>query len=76
MMIVALRKVTKRMHHPLGVRLTCVRWYATYRPRAPRSYGGALTGDFGSSSRAIKSRTWAGDNTPAWPKRGMPEQAL
>ena len=30
MMIVALRKVIKRMHYPLEVMLTCVRWYAAY----------------------------------------------
>ena len=30
MMIVALRKVVKRMHYPLEVMLTCVRWYAAY----------------------------------------------
>ena len=30
MMIQALRKVIKRMHYPLEVMLTCVRWYAAY----------------------------------------------
>ena len=30
MMIQALRKVIKRMHYPLEVTLTCVRWYAAY----------------------------------------------
>ena len=30
MMIQALRKVVKRMHYPLEVMLTCVRWYAAY----------------------------------------------
>jgi hypothetical protein len=30
MMIEALRKVIKRMHYPLEVMLTCVRWYAAY----------------------------------------------
>ena len=30
MMIVALRKVIKRMHYPLEVMLTCVPWYAAY----------------------------------------------
>ena len=30
MMIQALRKVIKRMHHPLEVMLTRVRWYAAY----------------------------------------------
>ena len=30
MMIRALRKVIKRMHYPLEVMLTCVRWYAAY----------------------------------------------
>ncbi len=29
-MIEALRKVIKRMHYPLDVMLTCVRWYAAY----------------------------------------------
>ncbi|MGZ3235953.1 MAG: IS6 family transposase [Burkholderiaceae bacterium] len=29
-MIDALRKVIKRMHYPLDVMLTCVRWYAAY----------------------------------------------
>src|ERR1700744_3600914 len=29
-MIEALRKVIKRMHHPLEVVLTCVRWYVAY----------------------------------------------
>lgn len=29
-MIAALRKVIKRMHYPLDVMLTCVRWYAAY----------------------------------------------
>ena len=29
-MIEALRKVIKRMHNPLEVMLTCVRWYAAY----------------------------------------------
>lgn len=29
-MIKELRKVIKRMHYPLEVMLTCVRWYATY----------------------------------------------
>jgi len=29
-MIDALRKVIKRMHYPLEVMLTCVRWYAAY----------------------------------------------
>jgi len=28
--IEALRKVIKRMHYPLEVMLTCVRWYAAY----------------------------------------------
>jgi hypothetical protein len=26
-----LRKVLKRLHHPLEVMLTCVHWYVTYR---------------------------------------------
>ena len=30
MTIAALRKVIKRMHYPLEVMLTCVRWYAAY----------------------------------------------
>jgi putative transposase len=30
LMIVALRKVIKRMHYPLEVMLVCVRWYAAY----------------------------------------------
>ncbi len=30
MMIEALRKVIKRLHYPLEVMLTCVRWYAAY----------------------------------------------
>ena len=30
MMIEALRKVIRRMHYPLEVMLTCVRWYAAY----------------------------------------------
>ena len=30
MMTQALRKVIKRMHYPLEVMLTCVRWYAAY----------------------------------------------
>ena len=29
-MIEALREVIKRMHYPLEVMLTCVRWYAAY----------------------------------------------
>ena len=29
-MIEGLRKVIKRMHYPLEVMLTCVRWYAAY----------------------------------------------
>ena len=29
-MIDALRKVVKRLHYPLDVMLTCVRWYAAY----------------------------------------------
>ena len=29
-MIPALRKVLERMHYPLEVMLTCVRWYAAY----------------------------------------------
>ena len=29
-MIVALCKVIKRMHYPLELMLTCVRWYAAY----------------------------------------------
>ena len=29
-MIEALRKVIQRMHYPLEVMLTCVRWYAAY----------------------------------------------
>jgi len=29
-MIAALSKVIKRMHYPLGVMLTCVRWYVAY----------------------------------------------
>jgi transposase-like protein len=29
-MIEELRKVIKRMHYPLEVMLTCVRWYAAY----------------------------------------------
>src|SRR6202012_4120333 len=29
-MIEALRKVIKRMHYPLEVMLTCVRWYVAY----------------------------------------------
>ena len=31
-MIEALRKVIKRMHYPLEVMLTCVRWYVAYPP--------------------------------------------
>ena len=34
-MIEALRKVTKRMHYPLEVMLTCVRWCVAY-PRSLR----------------------------------------
>jgi putative transposase len=30
MMIEALRKVIRRMHYPIEVMLTCVRWYAAY----------------------------------------------
>jgi hypothetical protein len=30
-MIEALRKVIKRLHYPLEVMLTCVRWYAPTR---------------------------------------------
>ena len=26
----SLRKVLKRLHYPLGVMLTCVRWYVAY----------------------------------------------
>lgn len=37
-MIDALRKVIKRMHFPLDVMLTCVRWYAAY-PLSLRSLG-------------------------------------
>ena len=29
-MIAALSKVIRRMHYPLGVMLTCVRWYVAY----------------------------------------------
>jgi transposase-like protein len=29
-MIEALRKVIKRLHYPLDVMLTCVRWYVAY----------------------------------------------
>jgi putative transposase len=29
-MIAALRTVIKRMHYPLEVMLTCVRWYVSY----------------------------------------------
>lgn len=29
-MIEALRKVIKRMHYPIEVMLTCVRWYVAY----------------------------------------------
>lgn len=29
-MIAALRKVIKRMHYPLDIMLTCVRWYVAY----------------------------------------------
>jgi transposase-like protein len=29
-MVDALRKVIKRMHYPLDVMLTCVRWYVAY----------------------------------------------
>jgi transposase-like protein len=29
-MIEALRKVIKRLHYPLEVMLTCVRWYLAY----------------------------------------------
>ena len=29
-MIEALKKVIKRMHNPLEVMLTCVRWYVAY----------------------------------------------
>ncbi len=32
MMIEALRKVIKRLHCPLEVMLTCVRWYAACPP--------------------------------------------
>jgi putative transposase len=31
MMIEALRKVIQRLHYPIEVMLTCVRWYAAYR---------------------------------------------
>lgn len=30
LMIEALKKVSKRMHYPLEVMLTCVRWYVAY----------------------------------------------
>ena len=30
MMFMALCKVVKRMHYPMEVMLTCVRWYAAY----------------------------------------------
>ena len=36
----------------------------------------AFTGDFGSSRSAIRSLICPGVSRPAWPKRGMPEQAL
>ena len=29
-MVDALRKVLKRLHHPIEVMLMCVRWYAAY----------------------------------------------
>lgn len=29
-MIAALSKVIKRLHYPLGVMITCVRWYVAY----------------------------------------------
>jgi hypothetical protein len=35
----ALRKVIKRMHYPLEVMLTCVRWYVAY-PFEPAPYRG------------------------------------
>ena len=35
-----------------------------------------LTGDAGSSNSAITSRNCSTVRMPAWPKRGMPEQAL
>ena len=35
MMIVALRKMIKRMHHPLEVMLTCVHWYAAWPSITP-----------------------------------------
>src|SRR6218665_3206004 len=43
---------------------------------APAGIHCALTGDLGSSSRAMMSRICPSLSTPAWPKRGMPEQAL
>jgi bacterioferritin (cytochrome b1) len=41
-MIEALRKVIKRMHYPLEVMLTCVRWYVAY-PRFMAKRMGAKT---------------------------------
>src|SRR5207253_951607 len=35
-----------------------------------------LTGELGSSSKAITSRIWASVRLPMWPARGMLEQAL
>ena len=42
MMIQALRQVIKRMHYPLEVMLTCVRWYAAY-PLSLRHIGARST---------------------------------
>lgn len=47
--------------------------------RVPCACGGAsahwLTGERGSSSKAITSRIWFSSSSPMWPKRGMLEQA-
>ncbi|MNZ91933.1 hypothetical protein D3C78_1109380 [compost metagenome] len=47
-----------------------------FMSKGERTKNQRLTGDLGSSSKAMTSRTWASPRMAEWPKRGMPEQAL
>jgi hypothetical protein len=50
-MIAALSKVIKRMHYPLSVMLTCVRWYVAHQLSANLS---SSTGPAGTTQNILE----------------------
>ena len=69
MMIQALRQVIKRMHYPLEVMLTCVRWYAAY-PLSLRHVE-EMMAEHGVAVDHATGHRWAIKN-PAGTRRGVP----